>query len=87
MSTPLKVGRLVTVLGCPPFFYLDCDRTSTFAMKRNVDVSSHVTREHLEAFWLVLRGGGQNVTLVKIIIPAERSHPPESVCGEQKFKG
>jgi hypothetical protein len=25
-------------------------------MKRNVVVLSHVTREHLEAFWLVLQG-------------------------------
>jgi hypothetical protein len=32
-------------------------------------------------------GGGQNVTLVKIIISPVISHPPESVCGEQKLKG
>jgi hypothetical protein len=37
------------------FFYLDCDRTSTFALKQNVDVLSHVTGDHLETFWLVLR--------------------------------
>ncbi len=29
---------------------------STFALKRNVDVLSHVTREDLEVFLLVLRG-------------------------------
>jgi hypothetical protein len=37
--TPLiKVGCFVTVLGCPPLFYLDYDKTSTFALNRNVDV-------------------------------------------------
>jgi hypothetical protein len=48
------------------FFYLDCDRTSTFALKRNVDVLSHVTRAHLEVFWLVWWGVGRNVTIVEI---------------------
>jgi hypothetical protein len=38
------------------FFYLDCDRTSTFVLKRNVDILSQVTRDHLEAFRLVSRG-------------------------------
>jgi hypothetical protein len=57
MSTPpLKVGRFVTVIGRPPFFYLDCDRMSTFALKRNVDVLSQVTGDHLEAFQLVSWG-------------------------------
>ncbi len=50
------------------FFYLDCDRTSTFSLKQNVDVLSQVTGDHLEAFWLVSRGGGQNVTMVQIIM-------------------
>jgi hypothetical protein len=39
---------------------------SSFALKQNVEVLSHVTREHLEAFWLVSWGGGQNVTVVQI---------------------
>ncbi len=34
------------------FFYLDCDRTSTFALKRTADVLSQVTGDHLEAFRL-----------------------------------
>jgi hypothetical protein len=38
------------------FFYLDCDRTSTFALKQNADVLSQVTGDHLEAFWLVSQG-------------------------------
>jgi hypothetical protein len=48
------------------FFYLDCDRTSTFALKQNEDILSQVTGDHLEAFRLVSLGGGQNVTMVKI---------------------
>jgi hypothetical protein len=40
------------------FFYLDCVRMSTFALKLNVDVLSHVTGAHLEVFWLVWQGGG-----------------------------
>jgi hypothetical protein len=35
------------------FFYLDSDRTSTFALKQNVDILSHVTWAHLEVLWLV----------------------------------
>ncbi len=54
-STPPKVGPFVTVIGPPPFFYPDCDRKSTFSLKRNVDVLSQVTGDHLEAFWLVSR--------------------------------
>jgi hypothetical protein len=37
------------------FFYLDCDRMSTFAPKRNVNVLSQVTGDHLEAFRLFSR--------------------------------
>jgi hypothetical protein len=38
------------------FFHLECDRTSTFALKWNVDIVSHVTSAHLEVFWLVWWG-------------------------------
>jgi hypothetical protein len=62
---PLKVGNFVIVIGCP-LFYLDCDKTSTFALKRNVDVLSQVTRDYLEAFGLVSRGV-YKMSVVKII--------------------
>jgi hypothetical protein len=35
-----------------PFFYLDCDRMSTFALKRKCGHLSDVTRAHLEVIWL-----------------------------------
>jgi hypothetical protein len=60
---PLKVGCFVTVLGLPPFFYLDCDKTSTFPLPWFVDVLSHVTGPLLGVFWLDSRGW-QNVTIV-----------------------
>jgi hypothetical protein len=44
------------VIGHPPFFYPDCDRMSTFALKRNVDVLSQVPGDHLDTFGLVSRG-------------------------------
>jgi hypothetical protein len=52
-STPPKSRTFCHCNRTSTFFYLDCDRTSTFALKRNVDVLSQVTWEHLEALWLV----------------------------------
>ncbi len=56
MSTPPKSMTFWHCNRTFTFFYLDCDRTSTFAPKWNVDVLSQVTRDHLEAFQLVSRG-------------------------------
>jgi hypothetical protein len=53
------------VLGRLPFFNLDCDRTSGFALKQNIEVLSHVTGAQLQAFGLV-DWNSQNVTMVKI---------------------
>ncbi len=65
---PLKSWTFCHCNRTSTYFYLDCDRMSTFALKRNVDVLSHVIEEHLEAFRIVLLGGGQNITMVKIIM-------------------
>jgi hypothetical protein len=66
MPTPPKVGCFVTVIGRYTFFYLDCDRTSTFALKGNVDVLSQVTGDPSGSLPACFTGGGQNVTMVKI---------------------
>ncbi len=48
------------------FFYLDCDMRSTFSLKQNVDVLSHVTKGTPGSLLAYLVGGGQNVTIVKL---------------------
>ncbi len=56
MSIPPQIWTFYHCVRKTTFFYLDCDRTSTFTPKWNVDISSHVTGAHLEVFWLVLQG-------------------------------
>jgi hypothetical protein len=82
MSKKLTTILLLRWMSChcvrtSTFFYLDCYRTSTFSLKLNVDVLSHVIRGTWKCFGL-FGGCGRNVIMLKSR-PDDGTHWPKTM--------